>query len=145
MRGGRGVTSPRRSARGQAGFTVEGYTMSTVPWVTVYAGGTADTAVLCDLLEGAGITARLGDEMMGAMAPYVIAGGTLAAIKVMVPADRVDDARGIVAEFTERSTPADPPAQPPVQPWECPCCHERNDGWFDICWNCQTQREPRDT
>lgn len=27
-----------------------------------------------------------------------------------------------------------------AQPWECPCCHESNDGSFDICWNCQTEK-----
>ena len=110
------------------------------PWVIVYAGGSADTALLRDLLEAAGVEARLGDEVMGTMAPYVIAGGTTAAIKVLVPEDRLDDAREIVVEFGEH---AKDEAAPPVhgfRPWECPCCHEQNDGTFDLCWNCQTER-----
>jgi hypothetical protein len=114
--------------------------MPTTPWLIVYAGGAADTAVLRDLLEAAGIPARLGDEVMGTMAPYVIAGGTTAAIKVVVPEDRLDDARDIVVEFAERATPATAEAGQPFQPWECPTCHEQNDGTFDICWNCQTER-----
>jgi hypothetical protein len=61
----------------------------------------------------------------------------MAAIKVLVPDDRLDDARDIVVEFAERAAPE---AGPPFQPWECPCCHEQNDGTFDICWNCQTER-----
>ena len=49
--------------------------MTTPAWVIVYTGGPAETGVLRDLLEGAGIPATLGDEVMGTMAPYVIAGG----------------------------------------------------------------------
>ena len=56
--------------------------MATVPWVIVYAGSAADTALLRDLLDATGVPARLGDEVMGTMAPYVIAGGTTAAVKV---------------------------------------------------------------
>ena len=109
--------------------------MSTPPWVIVYTGGMADTALLRDLLVAAGIEAQLGDEVMGTMAPYILSGGTTAAIKVVVPEERVEEARGIVAEFSERATDA-----PAFQPWECPCCHERNDGTFDICWNCQSEK-----
>jgi hypothetical protein len=114
--------------------------MPTVPWVIVYAGGSADTGVLRDLLEAAGVTARLGDEVMGTMAPYVIAGGSTAAIKVLVPEDRLDAARAVVVEFDKRAQREPEPGSPVLQPWECPCCHETNDGFFDICWNCQSER-----
>ena len=114
--------------------------MRTTPWVIVYAGGTADTALLRDLLEAAGVHARLGDEVMGTMAPYVIAGGTTAAVKVLVPEAQLDDAREIVVEFAELAKTDTPTAAPSFEPWECPCCHEHNDGTFDLCWNCQTER-----
>ena len=114
--------------------------MQTTPWVIVYAGGTADTALLRDLLEAAGVNARLGDEVMGTMAPYVIAGGTTAAVKVLVPEAQLDDAREVVVEFAELAKTDTTPAAQPFRPWECPCCHEHNDGTFDICWNCQTER-----
>jgi hypothetical protein len=114
--------------------------MPATPWVTVYTGATADTAVLRDLLEAVGIPARLGDEVMGTLAPYVIAGGTTAAIKVLVPQDKLDAAREIVVDFTEREEDTPAPSSDSFQPWECPCCHEQNDGSFDICWNCQTQK-----
>lgn len=114
--------------------------MPTVPLVIVYAGGTADTAILRDLLEAAGVSARLGDEVMGTMAPYMIAGGTTAAIKVLVPEDQLDEARDVVVEFAERAKTAPEPCSTMGQPWECPCCHESNDGSFDICWNCQSER-----
>ena len=114
--------------------------MSTPPWVIVYTGGMADTALLRDLLVAAGIEAQLGDEVMGTMAPYIVSGGTLAAITVVVPEERLEEARGIVEEFAERAREAPRSAAPEFQPWECPCCHEQNDGTFDICWNCQSER-----
>ncbi len=114
--------------------------MPTPSRVIVYTGGMADTALLRDLLVGAGIEAELGDEVMGTMAPYIVSGGTMAAIKVVVPEERLDEARVIVDEFVERATPAPRPGAPEIQPWECPCCHERNDGTFDICWNCQSEK-----
>jgi hypothetical protein len=114
--------------------------MSNQDWVIVYTGGAADTGVLRDLLEASGVSARLGDEMMGTMAPYIISGGTLAAVKVLVPEDQLDAARDIVVAFAGRSKPAAATPAAPFQPWECPCCHEQNDGTFDICWNCQSER-----
>ncbi len=114
--------------------------MSTHPRVIVYTGGMADTALLRDLLTAAGIDAQLGDEVMGTMAPYIVSGGTMAAIKVVVPEEQVEEARGIVAEFSRRATDTPPSGTPEFQPWECPCCHERNDGTFDICWNCQSEK-----
>jgi len=114
--------------------------MSTPSWVIVYTGGMADTALLRDLLVAAGIEAQLGDEVMGTMAPYIVTGGTAAAIKVVVPKDRLEEAMAIVEDFTGREAGAPEPGAPPFLPWECPCCHERNDGTFDICWNCQSEK-----
>jgi hypothetical protein len=114
--------------------------MTTKPWVIVYAGGTADTALLRDLLDAAGIPAQLGDEVMGTMAPYMIAGGNTTAVKVLVPEDRVESAREIAIDFVEQSKPTAQPAEARFLSWVCPCCHENNDGTFDICWNCQTER-----
>ena len=114
--------------------------MSTQNPVVVYTGGMADTALLRDLLVAAGIEAQLGDEVMGTMAPYIVSGGTMAAIKVVVPEERLEEARGIVEEFAERATDAPRSGAPEFQPWECPCCHERNDGTFDICWHCQSEK-----
>jgi hypothetical protein len=117
--------------------------MPTPQWIIVYAGGSADTALLRDLLEAAGVTARLGDEVMGTLAPFVVAGGTTAATKVLVREDQVEQARDLVVEFTGQAKQEGQPAGPGYHPWECPCCHEANDGTFDICWNCQTERPPR--
>jgi hypothetical protein len=114
--------------------------MPTPDWVIVYRGGAADTAVLHDVLVAAGIEAQLRDEVMGTLAPYIVAGGATAGVKVVVPEDRLEEARAIVEDFTARERGASQPGTPSFRPWECPCCHERNDGTFDICWNCQTER-----
>lgn len=114
--------------------------MTSTCWVVVYEGTTADTGVLRDLLEAAGLTARIGDEVMGAMAPYVIAGGSLSAVKVLVPEDQVERAAPVAAEFAARMQLGEGSGSPVFEPWECPCCHEQNDGSFDICWNCQTEK-----
>jgi hypothetical protein len=114
--------------------------MSTPPWVIVYAGSATDTAMLYSLLEAEEIPARIGDEAMGTLAPYMVDGGQIAAVKVMVPEDRIDDAQEVVSEFVEGARSRSDAALAAFRPWECPCCHEQNDGSFAICWNCQTER-----
>ena len=112
--------------------------MSPPAWVIVYSGTATSTAMLYSLLEAEEIPARIGDEVMGTLAPYHVEGGQGAAVKVMVPEDRVDDAEEVVSEFVEdlRSQAAASQARP----WTCPTCHEPNDGTFDICWNCQAEK-----
>ncbi len=29
---------------------------------------------------------------------------------------------------------------PPTEPWSCSSCNEENDGSFDFCWKCQTEK-----
>ena len=31
-------------------------------------------------------------------------------------------------------------AQPDAEAWLCPACGEQNEGSFEICWQCQTER-----
>ena len=80
--------------------------MSQHDWVIVHTGGSADTALLRDLLEAAGITARLGDEAMGTIAPYVIAGGTQA--RSMVKARARDCAASTCSVASQASASARP-------------------------------------
>ncbi len=114
--------------------------MLTPAWVIIYSGSAADTAMLYSLLEAEEIPVRIGDEAMGTLAPHIIEGGRTAAVKVLVPDDRVDDAEEVVNEFVEETRARAEAASPAFRPWTCPCCHEQNDGTFDICWNCQTER-----
>ena len=110
--------------------------MATPAWIIVYTGSAVDTAMLYSLLEAEEIPVRIGDEFMGSLAPYVIEGGQTAAVKVLVPEDRVVDAEEVVSEFVEETKAQ--AAAPSFTPWTCSCCHEQNDGTFEICWNCQT-------
>jgi hypothetical protein len=31
----------------------------------------------------------------------------------------------------------------PTEPWTCANCDEENDGSFDFCWKCQTEKRKR--
>jgi hypothetical protein len=114
--------------------------MPTPAWVIVYTGTATDTAMLYSLLDAEEIPARIGDEVMGTLAPYLIEGGQIASVKLLVPEDRLDDAQEVVNEFVDGAKARTGTAVPVFQPWTCPCCHEHNDGSFDICWNCQTEK-----
>ncbi len=107
-------------------------------WVIVYTGKVTDTTLLYSLLEAEEIPARIGDELMGTVAPYAVEGSETGSVRVLVPEDRVDDAEEVVSEFVEDLKSQ--AAAPQFKPWTCPCCHEANDGTFDICWNCQTEK-----
>ena len=104
--------------------------MPTPAWVSVYIGKAADAAMLYSLLDAEEIPARVGDELQGTSG---------VAVSVFVPEDRAEDAEGVVAEFEQDPTAREGAAR--FQPWICPSCHEHNDGTFDICWNCQANRE----
>ncbi|HEY3382575.1 MAG TPA: DUF2007 domain-containing protein [Vicinamibacterales bacterium] len=106
-------------------------------WVIVYAGGTADATVLRDLLEGSGVSAMLADEVMGTMAPFVIAAGNAPAVKVLVPEDQLDDARDVVVDFAVSSKAI---GRIEGAPWRCRRCGEENEPQFDTCWNCQAEK-----
>ncbi len=111
--------------------------MASAPWVIVYAGSATETAMLYSLLEAEEIPARVSDGVV----PAPPGNGAVAKVEVLVPEDQVDDAQDVVNEFLEERKASARKGAPAFRPWECPCCHERNDGTFDICWNCQTARE----
>jgi hypothetical protein len=113
--------------------------MPSPAWVIVYTGSAADTAMLYSLLEAEEIPVRVGEEIVGTLAPYAIEGGR-AAVEVLVPDDRVDDAEEVVNEFVSEAKAQAGAPSPSFKPWTCPCCHEHNDGTFDLCWNCQTEK-----
>ena len=94
--------------------------MPTPAWVIVYTGSAADTAMLYSLLEAEEIPVRIGDEVMGTLAPYLIEGGSMAAVKVLVPEDRVDDAEEVVSEFVEGTKAQAVAVSPVVQALDVP-------------------------
>jgi hypothetical protein len=70
---------------------------------TIYSGVPSTDLLKC-LLEGKGIPARLEDEFVGMIAPYAAAAGGAGAVKVIVAASDVDEARRIVEDFIKDST-----------------------------------------
>jgi len=67
--------------------------------VVVYTGTSTDANFVKSLLEGDGITTSLLDEMMGTLAPWVIAHGGVGAVKVIVSEKDSDRAKLIIQEF----------------------------------------------
>ncbi len=72
--------------------------------IVVYAGTTGEADFLNSLLEGAGITAFLKDEILGTMAPWYAAPGGAGAVKVVIPKRDLDIAKPILQEFLDKGS-----------------------------------------
>ena len=72
--------------------------------IVVYAGTTGEADFLKSLLEGAGITAFLKDEILGTMAPWYAAPGGAGAVKVVIPKRDLDIAKPILQEFLDKGS-----------------------------------------
>jgi hypothetical protein len=70
--------------------------------VVVYAGTPTDAGFLKGLLEDAGITTFLKDEMMGSIAPWYVAPGGAGAVKVVILKRDLHKAEPIVQEFLDK-------------------------------------------
>ena len=70
--------------------------------IIVYAGTTGEADFLKSLLESAGITTFLKDEILGTMAPWYAAPGGAGAVKVVIPKSHLDRAEPIVQEFLDK-------------------------------------------
>jgi len=111
--------------------------MSASPWVAVHSGNLTEATFLRDFLRREGISAQLGDEAMGTLAPFLVDGGSLSAAKVLVPEDQAEQAGSVIAEFTAgRSS-----VVPQLAAWKCRLCSAENEGQFAVCWQCQSPRE----
>jgi len=62
---------------------------------------------------------------------------------IAVPRQRYFEAIDLLrrAKLNEELPP--PPEEPahPAADWDCPVCGESNPGHFEVCWNCQAQRD----
>ena len=67
--------------------------------IVVYAGNSIDTYFLKSLLEDAGVTTLLKDEMMGNIAPWIVEPGGIGAVKIIVKEKDIDRAKPIVHKF----------------------------------------------
>ncbi len=79
-------------------------------------------------LEAAGIPAHVDADDCGGMRPELAFSN---GVRLYVPAEREEEARALLAAAAaEGQRPA----------WTCPRCGERNEGSFDVCWQCGTDR-----
>jgi hypothetical protein len=65
--------------------------------VIVFAGSSAEAGIFQAFLESQGINTQLGDEFLGAVAPYLAAGGGVSPVKVLVPQEVAARARELLA------------------------------------------------
>ena len=72
--------------------------------VVVYAGTVIDAGFLEGLLEDAGITTFLKDEIMGTIAPWYVTAGGAGAVKVVVAKRDLDRAKPIVQKFLDEKS-----------------------------------------
>lgn len=79
------------------------------------------------LLEDGGVPAIVSDEALELLAFGLASVRSSTSYDVLVPAERVEDARAIL----ERPRGPD---------WVCPECGEKIDGVFDACWKCGHER-----
>jgi hypothetical protein len=112
-------------------------TMSASPWIAVHSGNLTEATFLVDLLRRESISAQLGDEVMGTLAPYLVDGGSLSAVKVLVPEEEAEHAMSVIAEFTAGG----PSLSTQLPAWKCRRCGEQNESQFAVCWQCQSPRE----
>jgi len=103
----------------------------------VYSAADAQEAhFIKAMLQEAGIEARVvGDHLQ-------TASGELPAVtispRVWVNANNFDQGRKLIADHqTQRQSSALSSG-----PWTCVECDESNEPSFEICWNCQTARQP---
>jgi len=66
--------------------------------VTVFTGSTIEAGMARLLLESRGIAARLGEEYIGSVAPWMSAGGGAGAVKVLVEQEHAEHARRLLAQ-----------------------------------------------
>lgn len=74
--------------------------------IVIYAGTSIDAGFVKSLLEDASIGAFLKDEIMGTLAPWLVAPGGVGAVKVVVARRDLDRAKPIVQKFVDERSSA---------------------------------------
>jgi hypothetical protein len=94
--------------------------MTTPTWVVAYtAAGVLQAQILRGLLEAAGLPVQIAQE--GAGAVYAFTVGPMGEADLLVPADRLEEARALLAEYergTLASTAEDAGSAPGPEPGE---------------------------
>ena len=61
---------------------------------------------------------------------------------IMVPRDHYFEAIDLLRrQKLGEPMPDPPPSEASGPDWTCPHCHEANPAHFELCWNCENQRE----
>ncbi|UTM57426.1 DUF2007 domain-containing protein [Photobacterium sp. CCB-ST2H9] len=98
-------------------------------WQSVYrAGNSLEAHTLKGLLEHAGLRVRLTGENLSSAAGELPA--DVVEVMLWVPEDESIRARELLAGYEKGSQ----------KKWQCPDCGELNEGQFDWCWQCGTDR-----
>ncbi len=98
-------------------------------WIQVYsAADSLEAHSLKGLLETAGIEVRLkGESLYSGMGELP---ATVLEVTLWVEDIQLSKATQLLAEYEDSS----------AQPWYCSGCGELNESNFEICWNCQKER-----
>lgn len=123
--------------------------------VDVFVGTSWQAGQVQELLENAGITALLRDEVMGRIDAPALAPGSMGCVKVMVSSEDVERAETVIKDFggqkgllddesledpTGEGIASDSVAMPATSTWACSSCGEQVEEQFGACWNCGTAR-----
>lgn len=111
--------------------------------IEVYsAGDLTEAYFLRDRLEEAGIKARVvGDALVTGAGVLPVGEETAPRIWVFQPDET--RARELLAEYEQvHRRPHTEEDETPAATWKCPTCGEDVESDFDVCWNCQTPRNP---
>jgi hypothetical protein len=113
--------------------------------VDVYVGSSWQAGQVQELLENAGITALLKDEVMGRIDAPALKPGSMGCVKVMVSGADHARAEQVIRDYVGEKGLLGEPASEPIEalsgiPWTCPSCGEQVEAQFGACWNCGAQR-----
>ena len=99
-------------------------------WQCIYSAcNSLEAHSVKGLLESKGVNARLTGEALGAAMGELPA--NVVEVKVWVEQWQWQRAQGIVSDY-QRTDYYD---------WHCSQCGEVNQGQFELCWNCQCDRD----
>lgn len=94
-------------------------------WIKIYqAGNNLEAHSLKGMLENEQIVVRLSGESLASAAGELPA--DVLQVGLWVPEYQVPLARQLIRRYEQGS----------FHDWYCPRCTERNEGQFEICWNC---------
>ncbi|QUJ67354.1 DUF2007 domain-containing protein [Photobacterium sp. GJ3] len=101
----------------------------TSPWQQIYhAGNALEAHLVKGMLEHAGIDVRLTGENLSAAAGELPA--DVVQVALWVQEKDVSRASQLVMGYEQGG----------FTPWRCPACGELNEGQFDWCWQCSTDK-----